>query len=167
MKFVKGTGASGVTIPNAALILGGLYGAEKLELHTLDGAVVLLNGKMTAMELLDVVESLDRLSGELLAALTSACGQCVGCEDDCPFSQASRDIRIPQYLLDAVDIPMGAKLCAEPDLDTGHIIVSALEIKHDLDDVPEELLDALLENGACLGSLSELLGSGDIVYGEH
>lgn len=167
MKFVKGTGAAGVTIPKAAMTLSGLDGAETLELHTLDGTAVLLKQKMTVMELLTVVGSLDRLSGDLLAALAIACEKCVGCEDECPFSQESRDIHLPKYLLDAAEIPEGAKLCAEPDPDTGRIIVSALESGYDLDNVPEELLDALLECGVCLGSLSELLGSGEVVYGAH
>ncbi len=167
MKFVRGTGAAGVTIPKAAMKLSGLSGTENLELHTLDGAAVLLKQEMTAMELLTVVSSLDRLSGDLLAALAIACEKCMGCEDSCPFSQESRDIRLPKYLLDAVEIPEGATLCAEPDPDTGRIIVSALEAEHDLSDVPEELLDALLECGVCLGSLSELLGSGEAVYGAH
>ena len=167
MKFLKRTGTAGVTIPKAALTLSGLDNAEKLELHTLDGAAVLLKQEMTAMGLLSVIASLDRLSCELLTTLACTCGQCVGCEDDCPFSQESRDIRIPKYLLDAAEIPESAKLCAEPDPDTGRIIVTALETGHDLSDVPEELLDALLECGVCLGSLSELLGSGETVYGAH
>lgn len=167
MKFVKGTGAAGVTIPKAAIKLSGLGGAQRLELHTLDSAAVLLKQEMTAMELLTVVNSLDRLSGDLLAALAVACEKCVGCEDDCPFSQESRDIRLPKYLLDAAEIPEGAKLCAEPDPDGGRIIVSTLEAEHDLDDVPEELLDALLECGVCLGSLSELLSSSEVIYGAH
>lgn len=167
MKFTREAGAAGVTIPKAAMKLSGLGGAHKLELHTTDGAAVLLKREMTAMELLTVVSSLDRLSGDLLAALAIACEKCVGCEDNCPFSQESRDIRLPKYLLDAAEIPEGATLCAEPDPDTGRIIVTALEAEHDLDDVPEELLDALLECGVCLGSLSELLGSGEVVYGTH
>lgn len=167
MKFVKGTGAAGVTIPKAAMTLSSLDGAETLELHTLDGAAVLLKQEMSAMELLAVVNSLDKLSGDLLSVLAISCEKCVGCEDECPFTQESRDIRLPRYLLDAAEIPEGAKLCAEPDPDSGHIIVSALEAEHDLDDVPEELLDALLECGVCLGSLSELLDSGDVVYGAH
>ncbi len=167
MKFVRGTGTAGVTIPKAAMKLSGLSGTENLELHTLDSAAVLLKQEMTAMELLTVVSSLDRLSGDLLAALAIACEKCVGCEDNCPFSQESRDIRLPKYLLDAAVIPEGATLCAEPDPDTGRIIVSALGPGHDLDNVPEVLLNCIAGCGVCLGSLSELLGSGEVVYGAH
>ena len=116
---------------------------------------------MTAIELLAAVKSLDKLSGDLLSVLAISCEKCVGCEDECPFSQESRDIRLPKYLLEAAEIPVGASLCAEPDPDTGRIIVSALEPQYDLSRVPEELLDALFECDVCLGSLSELLGRPD------
>lgn len=167
MKFIKGISATGVNIPKAGLKLSGLSGEEKLELHTLNRAAVLLKPEMTAIELLAVVNSLDKLSGDLLSVLAISCEKCVGCEDECPFSQESRDIRLPKYLLEAAEIPVGASLCAEPDPDTGRIIVSALEPQYDLSRVPEELLDALFECDVCLGSLSELLGSGEVVYGAH
>lgn len=167
MEFVKGISATGVNIPKAGLKLSGLSDTEKLELHTLNRAAVLLKSDMTANELLDAMNSLDRLSGDLLAALVTACGKCVGCEDECPFSPESRNIHLPKYLLDAADIPVDAKLCAEPDPDTGCIIVSVLEPQYDLSRVPEELLDALVEYDVCLGSLCELLGSSETVYGAH
>lgn len=166
MKFVKTPGAAGIMITKAAMSLSGLGSEEKLELHTLENAAVLLKRNMTAMELLHAVKALDSLAGELLAELAGACGQCVGCEDNCPFSQESRDIRLPKYLLDAAEIPEDAKLCAEPNPDKGTIIVSVMENGRTLDDVPEELLDVLLECGVCLGSLSELIHDEGIVYGD-
>lgn len=167
MKFIKETGAIDVTIPKAALKISGLSGTGKLELHISDGVAILLKQKMTAMELLPVVISLNQLSGDLLATLAIACEKCVGCGDGCPFSQESRDIRLPKYLLDAAEIPERAKLCAEPDPDTGCIVVSAQEPQHDLDDVPENLLNALFECGVCLDSLNKLLGSDEVVYGAN
>lgn len=167
MKFVKETGTAGVTIPKSAMKLSGLSDAQKLELHTLEGAAVLVKQKMTTMELLTVIHSLNQLADGLLALLADVCDACVGCGDDCPFSQESRDIHLPKYLLDAAEIPEGAKLCAEPDPDAGRIIVSALDSGSDLDNVPEELLYALIGCGVCLGSLSELLRNGEVVYGAH
>ena len=167
MKFMKEAGATGLTIPKSAMKLSGLSGAQKLELHTLEGAALLVKQKMTTTELLTVIQSLNQLADGLLALLADACDACVGCGDECPFSQESCDIRMPKYLLDAAEIPEDAKLCAEPDPDTGRIIVSALESGCGLDNVPEELLEALLECGVCLGSLSELLRNGEVVYGAH
>lgn len=165
MKFVRENGTAGVTIPRAAMKLSHFDGAGKLELHALDSASVLLKEKMTAMELLNAVSSMDHLAGELLEALIEACDDCVGCEDDCPFSQENRDLRLPRHLLDVAEIPEGAKLRAEPDPDSGRIIVSAREVEHSLDDVPEDLLEVLTECGVCLEALDWLLGSGEIVYG--
>lgn len=167
MKFVKGTNTAGVTIPKGAMKLCGLGSTDALELHTLDGAAILLKQEMNASELLSVINNLDRLSCNLLTTLAIACEKCVGCEEDCPFSQENRDIHLPKHLLDAAEIPEDAKLCAEPDPDTGRIIVSTLESEHDLSSVPEGLLSVLLNCGVCLGSLNELLGSGEIVYGAH
>lgn len=106
MKFIKGISATGVNIPKAGLKLSGLSDTEKLELHTLNRAAVLLKPEMTAVELLAVVKSLDKLSGDLLSVLAISCEKCVGCEDECPFSQESRDIRLPKYLLEAAEIPV-------------------------------------------------------------
>lgn len=165
MKFVKGVNAAGVNIPKSALTISGLEGANRLELHTLDSAAVLLKGSMTAKELLSVIESLNHLSHTLLQGVTSACEQCVGCEDDCPFIQESQDIRLPKYLLEAADIPEEARLCAALDPDNGRIIVTALEDEHDLGDLSEELLCELSECGICPASLSDLMDSGEIIYG--
>lgn len=166
MKFSRKTGAAGVTIPKAALKLSRLEDAEKLELHALESAAVLLKGRMTAMDVLGAVKSMDELSGQLLETLAEACEQCVGCEEDCPFIWDSRDIKLPSHLLEAANIPEGARLCAEAFPDSGCIVVSGPDSEHSLDDVPEELLSALLGCGICLESLNELIGSGEIIYGE-
>lgn len=166
MKFSRKAGAAGVTIPKAAIALSKLDGGENLELHALESAAVLLKGRMTAMELLSAVKSMDELSGQLLETLAEACEQCVGCEEDCPFLWGSRDIKLPSHLLEAANIPEGARLCAEAFPESGCIVVSGPDSEHSLDDVPDELLDALLECGVCLESLNELIGSGEIIYGE-
>lgn len=167
MKFVKESGTGAVNIPKALLKLSGLSDTEKLDIHALDGVAVLLKREMTAMELLTVINNLDQLSDDLLTELIAACGKCVSCEAHCHFCQENRDIHLPKHLLDAADIPVDAQLRAEADPDTGRIIVSIVESEHDLDDVPEELLDELLACDVCLGSLNELLSSGDIVYVAH
>lgn len=166
MKFVRPTEDAKVTIPKSVIALSRLGGAESLELHALESAAVLLKGRMTAMEVINAVTSMDKLSGQLLEALAGACERCVECEEDCPFIEDGGTIQLPRHLLDEADIPEGARLRAEPDPETGCIIVSEKEAGHDLDDVPDGLLDALLECGVCLESLSELLDSGAIVYGE-
>ena len=72
MKFVKELVTAGTHIPAAALYLSGLGDSERLELHTLDGASVLLRGGMTAAELLTTAQSLHTLSMELVTHLGPA-----------------------------------------------------------------------------------------------
>ncbi len=165
MKILRVTDTAKVTIPDAVIAISKLNGTERLELHALENAAVLLKDRMTAMEVINAIDSLDRLSGQLLEALAGACEQCVACEEDCPFMDGSSRISLPAHLLDEARIPEGARLRAVPDPETGCIIVTEREAGYDLDDVPDELLDALLECGVCLESLSGLLASGEAVYG--
>lgn len=165
MKFLRVTDAAKVMIPKAAITVSKLDGTEKLELHALDNAAVLLKDRMSAMEVINAIDSLDELSSQLLEALVESCDQCVCCEENCPFICESRGINLPSHLLDEANIPEGAKLSAVADPETGCIIVSENAAAHDLGDVPDGLLDVLLECGVCLESLSGLLASGEAVYG--
>ena len=165
MKYIKGNGKSDVVITPAALILSGLEEAQKLEMHTLDGAIVLLNGRMTVMELISAAESLTSMASELTTKLIMSCGRCDGCGGDCPFEE-DETIHMPAYLLDEAKIPENAKLCAVPNPDDGTITVSETSTQHDLSDVPPDLMDVLKKCGICMGSLEELLAEDSVIYGE-
>lgn len=101
MKFQKENTQKGVLIPASALKISCLD-REELELHTLEGAAVLLNRDMTASELITAAQSLQALSEELLIHLYNACGKCCGCEE-CP-DRTDRDSPLddlPEELLHA------------------------------------------------------------------
>lgn len=165
MKFLRVTDAAKIMIPRAAITVSKLDGTEKLELHALENAAVLLKERMTAMEVINAIDSLDELSSQLLEALVESCDQCVCCEEDCPFICDNGGISLPSHLLDEANIPEDAKLSAVADPETGCVIVSESNAEHGIDDVPDGLLDVLLECGVCLESLSGLLASGEAVYG--
>lgn len=165
MKLLRVTEAAKVTIPRAAIAISKLEGTDRLQLHALESAAVLLKDRMTAMEVVKAIDSLDQLAGQLLEALIDACDQCVCCEEDCPFICGDGGISLPSHLLDEANIPEGARLCAVPDPKSGCIIVRENTAEHSIDDVPDGLLDTLLECGVCLESLSGLLASGEAVYG--
>lgn len=165
MKLLRVTETAKVTIPKAVIAISKLEGTDALGLHALENAAVLLKERMTAMEVINAIYSLDRLSGQLLEALTDACEQCVCCEENCPFICDNGGISLPSHLLDEANIPEGAKLSAVADPETGCVVISESNAEHGIDDVPDELLDVLLECGVCLESLSGLLSSGEIVYG--
>ena len=55
MKFVKEYTGANLPIPSAALKVSH-FEKEKVELHALEDVVVILKGRMTAMELVQVME---------------------------------------------------------------------------------------------------------------
>lgn len=164
MKFVKEHTGENLVIPAAALKVSG-FEAEKVELHALKDAVVILKGRMTAMELVNAIDALAQLSTELIVELSKACGHCDGCEDGCPFDEDEEDeIALPDYLREEAGIPQDAKLCAE--VEEGAVTIMEAGYEFDLRDVPHPLLQFFHMNGTCVGELEEHLIVEDIVYGK-
>lgn len=52
---------------------------QRLELHLLDQAAVVIPGEMTVIEVIRTAESLQGLASDLLAAIGNACEKCDGC----------------------------------------------------------------------------------------
>jgi len=194
MKFIKEVTPKGLLLPVTATRLAGYEAGEKVEYHIQDGTVVVLKGRMTAMELLNAARSLHELSVELNSHLAKVCGQCDGCvenggEDGCPllaFEEA--DIALPDYLREEAGIPEGASssqsplssvsACGEnyarslaPPLRGRPAPLGSAAIwgnggcGYDLRDLPPETLAMFTAANVCLGELEERLIVGDIVYG--
>lgn len=85
-KFIKETTKKKLVIPNAVLELCGLEKGEPVEIRVADDAVIILRKKMTAMQLLRAVDSLQRLAEELNQHLAQVCDPCEDCSEDgeCP-----------------------------------------------------------------------------------
>ena len=62
MRFIKEITPKGLLLPVTAARLAGFEANEKAEYHTLKGAMVVLKGQMTAMELLTAARSLQELA---------------------------------------------------------------------------------------------------------
>lgn len=158
---------NGIFIPAAILESGGLSAGIPTEVHALQNAVLLLRGKMTALEVIQAAAALDKLAAELLEVVANACGPCSGCANGCPFENGEpveEDMDIPDRLLEAANFPEGAVLTATADPETRRIIVTAEE--QDISDVPPEHLELLSARGVCLGELNDKIVRGEIVYGE-
>lgn len=166
MKFVKEYAGANLTIPAAALKVS-RFEPEKVELHALKDAVVVLKAQMTAMELVHVMEGLNQLSTDLAVQLARACGPCGGCGGDgCPYEDGEGyDIELPGYLKEEAGIPQDAKLCAVVDEEDGTVTIQEAGYDHDLRDVPANLLAVFQASGVCLGELEERLITEEIVYG--
>lgn len=168
MKFVKEMTCKGIHIPAAALKLCGFEPESKLEIHTSENALVVLKGRMTAMELLQAAQHLQDLTVDLHVHLGKVCGPCDGCgEDGCPYEDMDGDdIDLPEYLREEAGIPEGAKLCAWVDEEEKTVTIGAADHDHDLRDVPPHVLEMFAATGMCVGELEERLILGDCVYGE-
>ena len=58
MKFNKQINNGTLLIPGGAFKISGFEGGEKVEIHTLDSAVVVLKKQMTTMELIQAMDAL-------------------------------------------------------------------------------------------------------------
>ena len=79
MNFIL-TRDKAITIAPAALKLSGIPDDAKLELTTLDGAVILTRSKMTAMEYVKLLTELTAHVGQMLLTLRDTCGHCDECD---------------------------------------------------------------------------------------
>ena len=73
-----------ITIPAADLEQANLMGFDRLELHLLDQAAVVIPGEMTARELIEVGESLLKLTFSLVDVLLESCSDCDNCGQQKP-----------------------------------------------------------------------------------
>jgi hypothetical protein len=153
----------GMTIPESVMVETGIAEAKCAELHRLKHCVAVLQGKMTAYELIETIRDINKLSEFLTVQLSKACGTCDDC-GSCVQPQESK-IKVPPELLDELNLPHNAKLEAYPDQDNRLILVGPASYEHDLTDIPEDFLKMLTDAGVCIGKLQELLMLEDTVYG--
>ena len=90
MNFIL-TRDKAITIAPAALKLSGIPDDAKLELTTLDGAVILTRSKMTAMEYVKLLTELTAHVGQMLLTLRDTCGHC----DESPIGPERKRISRP------------------------------------------------------------------------
>lgn len=165
MKFNKQLSNGVLMIPSGMFKISGFESGEKVELHTLDSAVVVLKQQMTAMELIQAVDTLHKLTADLTVHLAHVCGPCEGCEKACPFDDLGDGmLELPDYLREEAGIPAKAKLDAVVNVDDHTVTLCEADYDHDLRDVPEGLLEVLDDLGVCMGELEKRLIAGDIIY---
>ena len=167
-KFVMNE-PSEVFISAADLEAANLNEWERLELHLLDQAAVVIPGKMTVMEVVRTAESLQGVASDLLAAIGEACEKCDGCSVELLCNLMKGEIRpevsISLEVLEEAGVDPDCKLACEVDSESGAIRVVEADYRYDLTDVPSTLLDAFRECGICLNDLEEKLKGEVVVYG--
>ena len=132
-----------IPISAADLERANLMGFDCLELHLLDQAAVVIPGEMTARELIEVDESLLKLTDELIGILLKSCSDCNNCgqQEPCAFMT-------------------GMWPRADPE---------SRSIKETEDEVEflrlsSDMQKLLQDRGVCLLNLEEKLKNGDWVY---
>lgn len=153
-----------MTIPSEVLEETGIAEVRCADLYPLKHSVAILQGRMTAMELIETIESLSKFAETLTVHLSQVCGGCDDC-GDCE-GRCWDKIKVPPELLDELDIPRDAKLEAYADTDEGLILIGPADHDHDLSDVSGDFLKMLEDAGVCLGNLNEHLMRETIVYDE-
>ncbi len=165
MKFVKGTTKKKLVIPNTVMELSGFERGAMVELHALTDTVVVLKKRMTAMEIVNAIDALQRLTVDLFGELAETCGACEDCGGgECP-AWARAATEVPEEVRQEAGIPAGVKLQAWPGETEGTVTVAQADYRFDLTDVPEWVYSTLEALGACLGNLEELLMSEEPIHG--
>jgi len=152
-----------IAVPPPARKLSGLDGESALEIHALDGAIVITKARMTAMDMIKTIWSFSNLVTDMSAQLGAACGDCTGCGFCECMVCGDGPINLPACVLEEAGLPPGCKLTAAVD-DDGIITVFEADYDYDLTDVPPDLLEIFRKANVCLNELEERLMGDDIVY---
>ncbi len=141
---------------------------ERLELHLLDQAAVVIPGNMTVMELICVTEALQGLASDLLSVVEKVCDHCDNCQMDEPCKLMCGTIlpqvSIPACVLEEAGLGPNCKLACTAGHGSSEVRVTEAEHRYDLTDLRPDLLKLFRECGVCLGDLEDKLIQDTIVY---
>lgn len=142
---------------------------ERLELHLLDQAAVVIPGNMTAMELIRTTEALQELVSDLQSALVGACDHCDDCLADEPCRLMTGSIlprvSIPDHVLEEAGFDPDCKLACTAEPGSGEVRIVEANHRYDLTDLRPDLVDILREHKVCLADLEEKLIREEVIYG--
>lgn len=156
-------------IPGQALELSQLPPDGPINLNIGENTLVAMPERMTAIQTVNAIYTLNGIVTELICAILDACGSCVdhmkqgGCPfggvggpGECPYGDAAEpDVTVSAAAREQMGIPPDAKLELLPDEGEGLIV--AADYKHDITDVPESVRELFSTVGVCPGRLDQLL----------
>ena len=162
--------SSEIHISAAELENANLSEWERLELHLLDQAAVVIPGQMTVMDLIHVADALQGLASDLLSAIGEACESCDNCQMDAPCQLMTEpiqpEISVPGYALADAGLDENCKLACSTERGSGEIRVTQADYRYDLTDLRPDLLDMFRECGICMRDLEDKLTQETVVYGD-
>ena len=143
---------------------------DRLELHLLDQAAVVIPGVMTPMEIIRTAEALQGLASDLLSAVGATCESCDNCQMDTPCQLMTEpiqpEIRVPGYALADAGLDENCKLTCLAERGRDEIRVTQADYRYDLTDLRPDLLDMFRECGICMRDLEDKLMQETVVYGD-
>ena len=161
--------SSEIHISAAELENANLSEWERLELHLLDQAAVVIPGHMTVMDLIHVADTLQGLASDLLSAIGEACESCDNCQMEEPCQLMTEpiqpEINVPGYALAGAGLDENCKLTCSAERGSGEIRVTQADYRYDLTDLRPDLLDMFRECGICMRDLEDKLMQETVVYG--
>lgn len=141
---------------------------ERLELHLLNQAAVVIPGHMTATELIQVTEALQGLTADLLSALAGACDHCDKCQAEEPCKLMTGPIfpkiSIPTCALEKAGLDPDCKLTCMVEQGSGKVQIVEANHRFDLTDLPPDLVDTLRACKVCFADLEEKMIREEIIY---
>ena len=161
MQFTLEIGKKGLRVRREILNASGFQREEALDVHGKEQAIVIMKKEMTAMELVNTIQSLKDLASDLLIHLAKVCGPCEHCEGSCPCMEEEPRVCLPEDLLKQAGIPKNARLDAM--VGDGEVILAETE-SFDLRDVSQEMKELFRQTNICLDELDGLLAGGSVIY---
>jgi hypothetical protein len=163
MKAVEGSVKGFLCLPITETTEKQLGDVSMLEASVINSGLVMMKSKMTAMDVIQTIEGLEAVIGELYDSLLEV--SCY-CDNDCDQSETLEavNIKLPDFILEDAGISKNAKLCAYTNEDSKEVTVIETDYKHDLSDVPETMRRVLKDMGACMTCLNECLISEKIIW---
>lgn len=162
MKLTLEISKKGLRIRKEILNASGFQREAALDVCGMEQAIVVTKKEMTAMELVNAIQSLEKTASDLLIHLAKVCGPCEHCEGGCPYEDDETRIHLPDDVLEQAGLPRKARL----DMRIGdrEVILSEAE-NFDLRDVSSEMKELFRQTNICLGELDGLLAGGSVIYG--
>lgn len=152
-----------VSLPAPILALSELAEEDALEFTASEHLTVVTPARMTAMEVMSVIDTLNTMIIALTVELLMECGVCDEC-GTCAYEESINEIRLPPHIMEAAGLPLESRLEACVDED-GTIIVKEADLADDLSAiVPQVVMEALLHGNACMLELESILQEAVVVH---
>lgn len=158
MNFVNFNSEGKFVIQNPALILSGLENEPKLEMHTLDGAIILIKPERSFLDQLKLRSGLNNFVSYLTSEVDKVCTKHE--EADRDNSDINSDgIRIPFEMFENAGI-LGENLCLR--CIEGAVIITSEKMAEDtLDKIADGVVRAPYNIAVLVALLNKVVNAGD------